>query len=59
MSNSKKNNAFNNYKVEVAKELGVDLNDPNLTAKEAGSVGGEMVKRMIDSYKQIEKSSLK
>jgi len=34
-------------KTEVANELGVNLKNGNLTAKEAGNVGGEMVKRMI------------
>lgn len=39
------------FKNEVASELGVDLKNANLTAKEAGSVGGEMVKRMIENEK--------
>lgn len=39
------------FKNEVASELGVDLKKANLTAKEAGSVGGEMVKRMIENEK--------
>ena len=39
------------FKNEVASELGVDLKKSNLTAKEAGSVGGEMVKRMIENEK--------
>lgn len=56
MSNSKKNDSLNTYKMEVAKELGVDLNSPNLTSKEAGSVGGEMVKRIINSYKEQNKA---
>lgn len=38
-----------NLKTEVAKQLNVDLKGYNgeLTTREAGSVGGEMVKRMI------------
>lgn len=52
MSNSKKSDPLNSYKMEVAKELGVDLSDPKLTSKEAGSVGGEMVKRIINAYKE-------
>lgn len=41
---------LNSFKMEVASELGVNLKDGyngDLTAREAGSVGGEMVKRMI------------
>lgn len=41
---------LNSFKMEVASELGVNMKDGyngDLTAKEAGSVGGEMVKRMI------------
>ena len=37
-------------KMEIASELGVQLKNGyngNLTSKEAGSIGGEMVKRMI------------
>lgn len=42
--------AMNRFKTEVAAELGVNLKDGyngNLTSKEAGSIGGEMVRRMI------------
>lgn len=42
--------ALNSFKMEVASEIGVNLKDGyngDLTSKEAGSVGGEMVKRMI------------
>lgn len=49
MNNSKE--SLQNFKYEVASELGVDLKDTQLTAKEAGSVGGEMVKRMIQNAK--------
>ena len=40
------------FKTEVAKELGVPFSDynGNLTAKQCGSVGGEMVKRMVQEY---------
>lgn len=44
-----KKQALNNLKMEVASELGVDINKgENITAKEAGLVGGHMVKRMIE-----------
>ncbi len=45
-----KNQALDNMKQEVASELGVPLKqgyNGDLTSKQAGSVGGEMVKRMI------------
>lgn len=41
-------NAMNNFKNEVAKELGVNLKDENLTAKDAGRIGGEMTKRLVE-----------
>lgn len=52
MNNNKNKHktALNSLKMEVASELGVNLKDGyngELTSKEAGSVGGEMVKRMI------------
>ena len=40
--------AMNRFKEEVASELGVNLKDGyngDLTSREAGSIGGEMVKR--------------
>lgn len=42
--------AMKRFKEEVASELGVPLKDGyngDLTSKQAGSIGGEMVKRMI------------
>ena len=42
--------AMRQFKEEVASELGVNLKDGyngDLTAREAGSIGGEMVKKMI------------
>ncbi len=45
------------FKNEVAKELGVPFTDYNgdLSSRQCGSVGGEMVKRMVEEYE----SSLK
>jgi len=40
--------------MESASEVGVTLKqgyNGDLTAREAGSIGGQMVKKMIDSYK--------
>ena len=42
--------AMDRFKTEVASELGINLKEGyngNLTSKEAGSIGGEMVRRMI------------
>ena len=42
--------AMDKFKMEVANELGVPLKNGyngDLTSKEAGSIGGEMVRRMI------------
>ena len=42
--------AMDRFKMEVASELGVNLKrgyNGDLTSKEAGSIGGEMVRQMI------------
>ena len=42
------------FKMEAANEVGVNLKqgyNGDLTSREAGSVGGQMVKKMIDAYK--------
>lgn len=47
--------AMNRFKMESASEVGVQLKqgyNGDLTSKEAGSVGGQMVKNMIESYEQ-------
>lgn len=44
--------AMNKFKMEAASEVGVNLKqgyNGHLTSKEAGSVGGQMVKKMIKS----------
>ena len=40
------------FKNEVASEMGVQFSDYNgkLTSKQCGSVGGDMVKRMVQQY---------
>ncbi len=46
--------ALNRFKMEAANEVGVNLKqgyNGDLTSREAGSVGGQMVKKMIDAYK--------
>lgn len=49
--NEVKNSTYN-MKEEVANELGVDLKNSNITAKEAGKVGGEMTKRLVEQGKK-------
>jgi hypothetical protein len=40
-------NAMEKFKMEVASELGVDLKSENLTARDAGRVGGEITRKLI------------
>ena len=45
--------ALNQFKMEAASEVGVNLKqgyNGDLTSRQAGSVGGQMVKKMIESY---------
>lgn len=45
--------ALNKFKMEAASQVGVNLKqgyNGDLTSKEAGSVGGQMVKKMIEAY---------
>ena len=52
-TNSKKPTPFENMKYEVAKEVGVNLKDGyngDLTSKEAGKIGGNIVKKVFQSY---------
>ena len=63
MSNNNNNNdvmtqkgreALDRFKMESASELGVNLKDGyngDLTSREAGSIGGRMVQKMINAYK--------
>ena len=62
MSNSKNSNrivvpgareAMDKFKMEAASEVGVNLKqgyNGDLTSRQAGSVGGQMVKKMIEAY---------
>ena len=45
--------ALNRFKMEAANQVGVNLKqgyNGDLTSKQAGSIGGQMVKKMIESY---------
>ena len=47
--------AMDKFKMEAANEVGVNLKqgyNGHLTSREAGSVGGQMVKKMIESYEK-------
>ena len=47
--------AMDRFKMEAASQVGVSLKqgyNGDLTSKQAGSIGGQMVKKMIQSYEQ-------
>ena len=47
--------AMDRFKMEVANEIGVNLKDGyngDLTSREAGSIGGEMVRQMIKKQEE-------
>lgn len=59
MSSSRKNlvpgarEALDKFKMEAANEVGVNIKqgyNGDITAKDAGSVGGQMVKKMVEAY---------
>ncbi|MBO6011349.1 MAG: alpha/beta-type small acid-soluble spore protein [Oscillospiraceae bacterium] len=53
--NPESREAMERFKMEAANEVGVSLKkgyNGDLTSRQAGSVGGQMVKKMIDSYEK-------
>ena len=47
--------AMDQFKIEAAREVGVNLKqgyNGDLSSREAGSVGGQMVKKMIEAYEK-------
>ena len=45
--------AMNKFKMEAASQVGVNLKqgyNGDLTSSQAGSIGGQMVKKMIEAY---------
>ena len=47
--------AMDKFKMEAANEVGVNLKqgyNGHLTSREAGSVGGQMVRKMIEAYER-------
>ena len=52
--------ALEKFKMEAANEVGVTLKqgyNGDLTSKQAGSVGGQMVKKMVESYENSIKNN--
>jgi hypothetical protein len=52
--NSQAKEAMERFKMESASEVGVNLKqgyNGDLTSREAGAVGGQMVKKMVQAYK--------
>ncbi|MDR2501890.1 MAG: alpha/beta-type small acid-soluble spore protein [Oscillospiraceae bacterium] len=53
MAMSTNRDALNRFKMEAATEVGVNLKsgyNGDITARQAGSIGGQMVKKMIQAY---------
>ena len=47
--------AMDQFKMQAANEVGVNLKNGyngDLTSREAGSIGGQMVKKMVEAYEQ-------
>lgn len=45
--------AMDRFKMEAAQEVGVNLKEGyngDMTARQAGSIGGQMVKKMVEAY---------
>ena len=52
--------AMNKFKMQAAGEVGVNLKEGyngDLTSKQAGSIGGQMVKKMVESYENSIKTN--
>ena len=50
--------AMEKFKMEAASQVGVNLKqgyNGDLTSREAGSIGGQMVKKMIEAYENSKK----
>ena len=52
--------ALDQFKMEAASEVGVNLKqgyNGELTSRQAGSIGGQMVKKMVEKYENDLKAS--
>ncbi len=53
MANSKSKTDFDKMKYEIAKETGINLKEGyngDLTSKDAGTIGGNIVRKVFESY---------
>ena len=53
MANKSAKQSLEQFKTQAASEVGVNLKqgyNGDLTARQAGSIGGQMVKKMIENY---------
>ena len=53
LENPNARDAMDRFKMEAASQVGVSLKNGyngDLTSKQAGSIGGQMVRKMIESY---------
>ena len=53
MANKQAKQALEQIKMQAASEVGVNLNNGyngDLTSRQAGSIGGQMVKKRVESY---------
>ena len=60
MANKSAKKALEQMKMQAASEVGVNLQNGyngDLTAKQAGSIGGQMVKKMVENYENSIKNS--
>ena len=58
--NNEKKAALENFKMQAANDVGVTLKqgyNGDLTSKQAGSIGGQMVKKMVESYENSIKNN--
>ena len=54
--------AMDQFKMQAASEVGVNLQNGyngDLTARQAGSIGGQMVRKMVESYENSLKNNTK
>jgi hypothetical protein len=61
MANKQAKQALEQIKMQAASEVGVNLNNNgyngDLTSRQAGSIGGQMVKKMVESSENQAKGS--
>ena len=60
MANKNTKKALEQFKMQAANEVGVNLKqgyNGELTSRQAGSIGGQMVKKMVESYENSLKTN--